>query len=769
MAEQNSKKELEEVKEISDALKDAFISLGAIIKNNFTNEIKSAKNETKEYQKYLKSDITKSINELGKKSFTLVENQQKLNKGQVSSKDISKQILELENKELLLQNSLEKATFGTVRLQKKLTEATKEQIAKLKEQEILAKQYNQNLGITAQIFSGLSKSLEKLGISSDTIEDIGNKLKVASTKGKVGFSTLFNVVGKGILDSLKNPLDRAVIGLALFKSGINDIKKAFEIFKEYNSIFAETGRSLGISTSQSAQLIRNAQSSGTALSDNLYTAKQLGQAISDENAQLGLSVDLGAQNAAAFADMTTQMGLSAEEASKIQKLGLLTNQDLNSTNKSIAAGIVAAQKSTGVQVNARQVYQEIGKLNAGITAKFQQNPEALAKAVVQAKALGTSLEQMDKVGDSLLDWQSSIENQLKAELITGRQLNLEKARYAALTGDTVGLMNEVAGQVGSLSDFQHMNVIAQKSLAEAFGMSKDELADMLQKQEVFNKLGDVSGKSAAEQLKIANERGISESDSLVVNLKQQAAADKLAATWDSIKESLAALLDGPFGIIVNLVAELAKQSWAVYTAIALFAGVSLTKTLAALGLMITQWTTILGLKSASAAADTEDAAAQTVSTTAAASNIPVQAALTGEKELGALASITAAISETLGIATIPIMLGIGAVLGAVAGKTLFAKGGIVTSRIDNATVGEAGPEAIIPLNSPKANNILGGGNSNNNSELLSAIKDMHTTLKVTANRPAVAYINGKDPFARNLGTSRDLGTSQTQNYSYKLA
>lgn len=38
----------------------------------------------------------------------------------------------------------------------------------------------------------------------------------------------------------------------------------------------------------------------------------------------------------------------------------------------------------------------------------------------------------------------------------------------------------------------------------------------------------------------------------------------------------------------------------------------------------------------------------------------------------------------------------------------FAKGGIVTEQIDNATVGEAGPEAIIPLNSPEGRQILGG-------------------------------------------------------------
>jgi hypothetical protein len=296
--------------------------------------------------------------------------------------------------------------------------------------------------------------------------------------------------------------------------------------------------------------------------------------------------------------MTNQMGLSADEAAKIYKLGLLTNQSLTATNSAIADGIVAAQKSTGVQVNARQVFQEIGKLSAGITAKFQQNPEAIAKAVVQAKALGLTLDQIDKIGDSLLNWESSIESELKAELITGRQLNVERARAAALVGDQVTLMSEVASQVGNLSDFQDMNVIAQKSLAEAFGMSRDEMADMLQKQEVFNKLGDVSGKSAAEQLQIAKDRGLSETDSLMVNLQQQAASEKLAATWDNLKLALADLLAGPLGGIVDAFSWIAKHAGVAYGIMVLLGAVSLAKTIGGLAVMAVQ----LGISAASAMA-----------------------------------------------------------------------------------------------------------------------------------------------------------------------
>jgi len=455
-----------------------------------------------------------------------------------------------------------------------------------------------NLGAMGAVFEGITGTLSKFGISSEIIKEMSDDLREAADNGKVGFKELFPIIKKGLTEALEDPLVRFALALKAVKSGFNDIKKAFDIFLEFDKVFVDTSRQLGMSVNQIHEMTNAAKFSGDQFSNNAYTAGQITKAIGESNAQLGLSVDLGAATTNEFAAMTNQMGLSAEESTKIYKLGLLNNMSLEDTNKTIASSIIATQKSTGIQVNARQVLQEIGKLSAGITTKFQQNPAALAQAVTQAKALGTTLEQVDKVGESLLNFESSIENELKAELLTGKQINLEKARYAALTGDQTTLTQELANQVGSLADFQGMNVIAQKSLAEAFGLSRDEVADMLTKQETFNKLGDVSDKSAQEQLAIAKERGLSETDSLMVNLKQQAAAEKLAATFDSLKVILAEMLTGPFSGFVDMMASLAKHAFLVKTAIFALATVSLAKTIGGLATMAVE----LGIASVGAAA-----------------------------------------------------------------------------------------------------------------------------------------------------------------------
>ena len=68
------------------------------------------------------------------------------------------------------------------------------------------------------------------------------------------------------------------------------------------------------------------------------------------------------------------------------------------------------------------------------------------------------------MGSKLLDFESSITSELEAEMLIGRNLNLERARAAALAGDQVTLMEELNSQMGSLEDFQDMNVIQPYNL-----------------------------------------------------------------------------------------------------------------------------------------------------------------------------------------------------------------------------------------------------------------------------------------------------------------
>jgi hypothetical protein len=163
----------------------------------------------------------------------------------------------------------------------------------------------------------------------------------------------------------------------------------------------------------------------------------------------------------------------------------------------------------------------------------------------------------------MLEWESSIEAELEAELITGKKLNFERARAAALTGDQATLMQEVAAQAGSLEEFQSMNVIAQQSLAKAFGMSRDEMAEMLMQQEAINKYGDAAAKLNAEQLEDMKRRNMSAEEYLAMTENQRSIQDKFNDAMTKMQEIIANLVAGPLGSFLNVIANILSHTEAL--------------------------------------------------------------------------------------------------------------------------------------------------------------------------------------------------------------
>jgi len=89
--------------------------------------------------------------------------------------------------------------------------------------------------------------------------------------------------------------------------------------------------------------------------------------------------------------------------------------------------------------------------------------------------------------EGLLDIETSISKQLEASVLIGRQLNFNKAREYALMGDIDNMTKSIVEQVGSISEYNKLNIIQRQSLAEAIGISVDDLSRMVNRQDELNK------------------------------------------------------------------------------------------------------------------------------------------------------------------------------------------------------------------------------------------------------------------------------------------
>jgi hypothetical protein len=168
-----------------------------------------------------------------------------------------------------------------------------------------------------------------------------------------------------------------------------------------------------------------------------------------------------------------QFGVQAADAAKIlqaqTEISGLTDKQAGSIQRQIA------RFATLRGVVPTDAFQDIAN-NTELFAQFSRDGGLnIGQAAVQAKELGLSLNTVSNIAESVLDFQSSIESELKASLLIGRQLNLNRARELALSGDLAGLQQEIVSLVGSEQELNRLNVIQRKALAQALGITVAEL------------------------------------------------------------------------------------------------------------------------------------------------------------------------------------------------------------------------------------------------------------------------------------------------------
>ena len=130
----------------------------------------------------------------------------------------------------------------------------------------------------------------------------------------------------------------------------------------------------------------------------------------------------------------------------------------------------------------------------------------MGKTVARAQSLGRTMGEINSQSKTMLNFHSSIEKEMEAELFLGKQLNLDKARLAAMTGDLATFQEEVVANAGDFLSFTKMNAFQRQKLADALGMNVDALSDMLLKTAELDKLEGSMEARSLDQLKQRQEQ-----------------------------------------------------------------------------------------------------------------------------------------------------------------------------------------------------------------------------------------------------------------------
>ena len=470
--------------------------------------IKSLADQTADTLDYISKSFTESLQELTKQNLALNYQRgalRKLSSIADSLLDIrigentytTKQVEKLKENARLEIKRLEKAKLLNDRAAKQTVETRRRSLElanQIKEadkvirasNEILKidKEINKNLGFTPKILQGVDKSLQKLGFDSIGIDEavketkrLGQEAALTGQKFKP-LNTFIKQLSINIRESISftKLLEVGISALAI-------------IMREVDKRTGEVAKTLGIGYDQSLELQKSFNQIAVESDSIFVTTKNLSDSFLALNQSFQSSTGFSKGMLESFTKMTKQAGFTEETVATLAKVTGTQGTELEG-NLALMQGEIGAMNALNkTSFSTKQVMEGIKEVNKGTLLTLKQFPNQLTKSLFLSKKLALSFGEMESISSSLLDFEGSIQAELEAELLTGRNLNLERARSLALQGKVGEAAAEVLKQVKSSAEFGKMNVIQQEAMAKAVGLTRDQLASSLMEQEAIQDMG----------------------------------------------------------------------------------------------------------------------------------------------------------------------------------------------------------------------------------------------------------------------------------------
>jgi len=244
-----------------------------------------------------------------------------------------------------------------------------------------------------------------------------------------------------------------------------------------NKYLGEMSKTLGVSVGQSTQMVHQNALLGPIFKMFGLDVQASQKALIDNFQNMS---DVTLENVGRMGLLQLQTGLSADQAGKASRMFSLIEGSTAAAGMNMTKQVTTQAELAGA-VPAK-VIEDMTANSAQIAEYWAGNVESLTAAAIQASKLGLSISNITTAAGKMLDIESSIAAEMEAEVLLGKQLNLDKAREAALMGDSETLMKELVKNAGSLEEFNSMNVIQKQKLAAALGLNVADLQKMVQEE-----------------------------------------------------------------------------------------------------------------------------------------------------------------------------------------------------------------------------------------------------------------------------------------------
>jgi len=346
--------------------------------------------------------------------------------------------------------------------------------------------------------------------------------------------------------------------IALIAAAIGASIALFKMGMEVDKEVTDMAKGLGISKDNARELHHEIKDIAINTKIAGANTKALNEAYMELTAITGQNVVANKEMLETNVLLTKQYGMQASDAAQFQLMAVGTGKTSEQVLGTVRQMTESYNKMTGDSLNFKEITKDVAKATKSQLAAYKGNVAQLTKAVIQAKKLGITLETAANISEALLDVESSIENEMTANVLTGKSMNMNAARQLALQGDIAGAAAAALEQAGSYDDFMKMEMYQKKAIAAAAGMTVDQMVEAGELQKMSVALGgkeikNMSELTEADRQSLVASKDLSEDEAKKLALQEQQASaqERMAQAVDKLKEAFLSIMDGPLGMIVD--------------------------------------------------------------------------------------------------------------------------------------------------------------------------------------------------------------------------
>ena len=362
------------------------------------------------------------------------------------------------------------------KLERELNAASKKALAAKKEQEIANSIYQTSLNEV--------REQEKLvDIEQEYIEKLKTQNKLAS-------------IASGVLDQM-GELGEHIKNKSLNWTDV--LKKGVTNFLEYDKVAFSLRKSMGLLRGDFDILQKNVKDLGVELQNLGISFEQVATSTTAIANEFNMFVASSKELVTNVSVMAAQFGIAESDSVKFLK----TMSSVAGTTIQAQEGMMgfAKELSNAAGVPMPFVMKDVAEAGDDVRIFTGRSAENLIKGAVQARLMGTTMQNMANTAKKLLDFQTSIADEMEASVLLGKDINFEQARNLAYRKDFVAANQEIL-RIAKQVNFDGMDPYQAEAFAKASGKSLQELQEMLQADQQIESVR----KGTNEQLKAQLEK-----------------------------------------------------------------------------------------------------------------------------------------------------------------------------------------------------------------------------------------------------------------------